>query len=33
MAYCAAECVEGPDFNESRWGDYREVFRTHVVED
>lgn len=33
MAHAAAECL-GPDgFDEGRWAQYREVFRTHVVED
>ena len=33
MAYAAAECVEGTDFNEKRWEEHRKVFATHVVED
>src|SRR5581483_6763109 len=34
MAYAAAACL-GDDgrFDESRWGDFRRVFETHVVED
>jgi len=33
MAYGAAECLNGGGFDESRWADYRERFKTHVVED
>src|SRR5262249_7628471 len=34
MAYCAANCVEPSGrFDRSRWGAYRRVFETHVVED
>lgn len=33
MAYCAVDCLEGGRFDESRWQAFREVFRTHVVED
>ncbi|MEO6445456.1 MAG: FAD-dependent oxidoreductase [Gemmatimonadaceae bacterium] len=33
MAYSAAACMEGMDFNQSRWQGYREIFKTHVVED
>ena len=33
MAYSAVECVEGMDFRADKWATYREIFRTHVVED
>lgn len=33
MAYSASDCVEGVDFNEEKWSDYLEIFKTHVVED
>jgi protoporphyrinogen oxidase len=33
MAYGAAECMNGQGFDESKWADYRERFKTHVVED
>ena len=33
MAYSAAECLRGREFDLARWGEYRKVFDTHVVED
>ena len=33
MAYCAAECLTGGTFDETRWAGFRRVFATHVVED
>jgi len=33
MAYAAAECLDNNHFDEERWAGYREVFKTHVVED
>ncbi|HSB53784.1 MAG TPA: hypothetical protein VLD58_05485, partial [Gemmatimonadales bacterium] len=33
MAYAAAECLGATGFDEQRWASYREVFKTHVVED
>lgn len=33
MAYCAADCLDGDRFDEEKWGRYRAVFATHVVED
>lgn len=33
MAYCATGCVEGDRFDGAKWAAFREVFRTHVVED
>ena len=33
MAYCATDCLEGMHFDRERWAGYREIFRTHVVED
>jgi protoporphyrinogen oxidase len=33
MAYCAVDCLQGADFDEARWAEYRKVFATHVVED
>ena len=33
MAYAAVACLDGPDFNRARWNQYREIFKTHVVED
>ncbi len=33
MAYAAAECLGADGFDERRWASYREVFKTHVVED
>lgn len=33
MAYRASECLEGDDWNASRWAQAREHFKTHVVED
>jgi len=33
MARAAADCLEGGVFDQQKWERYREVFRTHVVED
>jgi protoporphyrinogen oxidase len=33
MAYCATDCLEGMTFDSAKWSAYREIFRTHVVED
>lgn len=33
MAYSAVDCLEGMAFNQAKWAGYREVFKTHVVED
>ncbi len=33
MAYAAAECLGPEGFDANRWAEYREVFKTHVVED
>ncbi len=33
MAYAAAACLGDTGFDQDRWAGYREVFRTHVVED
>lgn len=33
MAYAAVDCLEDGRFNLERWARYRDVFRTHVVED
>jgi protoporphyrinogen oxidase len=33
MAYCAVDCLNGMEFDDRRWSEYREIFRTHVVED
>lgn len=33
MAYAAADCIEDGTFDEARWRAYRDVFKTHVVED
>ena len=33
MAYSAVDCIDGTDFDERKWADYREIFKTHVVED
>jgi hypothetical protein len=33
MAYAAAECLGAEGFDDRRWAEYREVFKTHVVED
>jgi len=33
MAYSAVNCLEDGRFDQARWAAYREVFRTHVVED
>ena len=33
MAHGAVDCLNGGGFDEARWGDYRERFKAHVVED
>lgn len=33
MAYSAVECLEGMNFDRAKWARFREVFKTHVVED
>ena len=33
MAYSAVECLTSTGFDLQRWGAFREVFKTHVVED
>ena len=33
MAYAAADCLTDGGFDAHRWGEYRQVFETHVVED
>ena len=34
MAYCAVTCLDGTGvFDRERWGAFRRVFDTHVVED
>ena len=33
MAYSAVDCIEGLDFSAEKWAQYREIFKTHVVED
>lgn len=33
MAKAAADCLSGDGFDDARWADYREIFRSHVVED
>ena len=33
MAYSAVECLTPTGFDLQRWGDFREIFKTHVVED
>jgi protoporphyrinogen oxidase len=33
MAYSAVDCLEESKFNEDKWQDYREEFKTHVVVD
>ena len=33
MAYSAVDCLEGNNFDRARWARFREVFKTHVVED
>jgi protoporphyrinogen oxidase len=33
MAYAAADCLGGDDFDLGRWGQYRSEFESHVVED
>lgn len=33
MAYCAVDCLDGMAFDQAKWAGYREIFKTHVVED
>jgi protoporphyrinogen oxidase len=33
MAYSAVECLAGGRFDQAQWARFREVFKTHVVED
>ena len=33
MAYSAVECLDGMQFDRAKWARFREVFKTHVVED
>lgn len=33
MAYSAVECLVEGKFDRARWGEYRKIFATHVVED
>ncbi|MGQ0648755.1 MAG: protoporphyrinogen/coproporphyrinogen oxidase [Gemmatimonadaceae bacterium] len=33
MAYSAVECLNGAGFDQQKWAGYREIFKTHVVED
>jgi protoporphyrinogen oxidase len=33
MAYCAVDCLQGRAFDQAKWAQYREIFKTHVVED
>ena len=33
MAYSAVDCLEGMSFDQSKWGGYRQLFKSHVVED
>lgn len=33
MANCAVDCLASGTFDEAKWAQYREVFKTHVVED
>ena len=33
MAYKAVESLDGMKFDAQKWREYREIFRTHVVED
>jgi protoporphyrinogen oxidase len=33
MAYSAADCLDGGEFDHRRWRAYRDIFATHVVED
>jgi protoporphyrinogen oxidase len=33
MANCAVECLVSGKFDEAKWAGYREIFKTHVVED
>jgi protoporphyrinogen oxidase len=33
MAYCAVDCLQGMAFDQAKWAQYREIFKSHVVED
>lgn len=33
MAWCAVECLDGARFDDRKWAGFREIFKTHVVED
>jgi protoporphyrinogen oxidase len=33
MAYAAVDCLNNGEFDRQKWGRYREIFATHVVED
>ena len=33
MAYSAVNCLHDGEFDQRQWADYREIFKTHVVED
>lgn len=33
MAYAAVDCLDDGEFSDQKWAEYREVFKTHVVED
>ena len=33
MAYSAVSCLDGMRFDTAKWKGYRDVFKTHVVED
>ena len=33
MAYSAVDCLASGRFDEGKWAEYREIFKTHVVED
>jgi len=33
MAYSAVECLDGMRFDREKWARFREIFKTHVVED
>jgi protoporphyrinogen oxidase len=33
MAYCAVDCLKGETFDRAKWAGYREIFKSHVVED
>lgn len=33
MAYSAVDCLNGMSFDQAKWSDFRQIFKTHVVED